>query len=274
MKSSIVAFFLTLSIYGLALNPSRTYKQRPDRYNIKYKEIVIKSNDGKADIKLWYFPSVNESDKLMIIAHNGEGNMANYLRRVDRFKRIGYSVVTFDYRGYGESSEFEINPDMYIYPQFTDDLISVMDYCKKNFQATFDLYGWGIGAGLAAGVGCNRTDIKRIIADTPFLSLGDLEQRFNQQKQWKEVPERGYDPMFEPITSIKQASGENLKGILLIIGSNDVLFNSKDMEKLRSQNRKLVWPIRVIENPSRMDNFKANKEKYFVTIAGFLDDTK
>ena len=59
-----------------------------------------------------------------------------------------------------------------------------------------------------------------------------------------------------------------------MIGNNDPLFRRNDMEKLRQLNKKLITPIEVIENPSRMDNFKANKEKYFAEISAFIDKTQ
>ncbi len=273
MKTSFTFLFLSICLMSFALNPSRTYKQRPDRYNIKYTEVKVKTEDTN-QLNLWYFPTLNTSTKLVIMAHNGEGNMADYLRRVDQFKRIGFNVVTFDYRGYGESSAFEIAGDMFIYSEFTKDLEAVIEYCKANYQKTFDIYGFGIGAGLALGVGYNRSEITRIIADTPFLSLEDLEEKFDQQRYWMEMPFDTFKENFEPINALKKPSDENLKGILLIIGSNDILFNRMDMEKLRQLNKKLISPIEVIENPSRMDNFKANKEKYFAEISFFIDETR
>lgn len=273
MKTAFSSLLLLLSLACFALNPSRTYKQRPDKYNIKYTEVKVKTEDG-ASINLWYFPTLNPSTKFVILAHSGNGNMADYMRRVDQFKRIGYNVVAFDYRGYGESSEFEIAGDMYIYAQFITDLEAVIEYSRNNYQKTFDIYGFGIGAGLALGVGYNREEITRIIADTPFLSLEDTEEKYDQQKHWMEMPFESFNENFEPINALNKKPGINLKGVLLLVGSNDPLFSSSDMEKLRQRNKKLVSPIEVIENPSRMDNFKANKEKYYSEISAFIDKTQ
>lgn len=273
MKTSLTLILLSICLVSFGLNPSRTYKHRPERFNIKYTEVKVKTKDGSL-LNMWYFPTLNPSKKLVIIAHDGDGNMADYMRRVDQFKRLGYNVVNFDYRGYGESSEFEIAGDMFIYSEFTTDLEAIIDYCKTNYQETFDIYGFGIGAGLALGVGYNRTEITRIIADTPFLSLDDLEKKFDQQNHWMEMPFESYKSSLEPVHAIGNAPGENLKGILLVVGSNDPLFERTDMEKLRQLNKRLISPIKVIENPSRMDNFKANKEKYFAEISAFLDKTQ
>ena len=273
MKTTLTLFFVSICLACLALNPSRTYKQRPDKFNIKYSEVKVNTKDG-SQLNLWYFPTLNPSKRLVIIAHNGNGNMADYLRRVDQFKRLGYNVVTFDYRGFGESSEFEIAGDMYIYTQFTTDLEAVIDYCKTNYQETFDVYGFGIGAGIALGVGYTRPELVRIIADTPFLSLDDMEGKYDQQKHWMEMPFENFNENFEPINALRKESGENLKGILLIIGSNDPLMRRNDMEKLRQLDKSLISPIEVVNNPSRMDNFKANKEKYFSEISAFIDKTQ
>ncbi|MEZ4851356.1 MAG: hypothetical protein R3B93_22625 [Bacteroidia bacterium] len=80
-------------------------------------------------------------------------------------------MIFFDYRGYGESSEFEIDNSMYIYPHFQDDFRAMIDYCRSKPISTFSVYGWGIGAGLALGISFNDPAVERIIADTPFLSM-------------------------------------------------------------------------------------------------------
>lgn len=192
MKNKIQAFslFLLLCMGAstlFALNPSRTYKQLPDKYNMKYEAHKVTTADG-AILNAWYFPANTKTTRLVLISHNGEGNMADYLRRVDQFTSIGYNVVTYDYRGFGESSEFEIDKNMYVYPHFQDDLKGMIDFCRKQFVQSFDMYGWGIGAGLSLGIGYNRKEIKKIIADTPFLSMEDLENRFDSWDEPMEVP--------------------------------------------------------------------------------------
>jgi pimeloyl-ACP methyl ester carboxylesterase len=261
-------FFLS-SQFLLALNPSRTYKQKPDKYNMKYKEVKVKTLDG-AMLNVWDFPANVSTTKLVLIAHNGEGNMADYLRRVDQFTSTGYNVVVFDYRGYGESSEFEIDNNMYIYPHFQADLKAMIDYCRKQHVATFDLYGWGMGAGLSLGLGWNRREIKRIIADTPFFSMEDLEERFSSWDEPMEVPFAGYDKKHEPFYSMGNPPIGDKK-VFFIIGSNDILYKVDDMKTLQAKQKKLVVKeIFVVENPDRKDNFKLDKAAYFKRISEFL----
>lgn len=255
---------------AFALNPSRTYKQLPDKFNMKYEAHDVKTKDGEAQLKAWYFPASAKTTNLVLICHNGEGNMADYLKRVDMLTSTGYNVVTFDYRGYGESSAFEIDNNMYIYPHFQNDVESMIDFCRKKYVSSFNIYGWGIGAGLGMGIGWHRKEIKAIVADTPFLSMEDLEERFEDWDTPMEVPFAGYEKRYEPINAVYQTPKEisaGSKKVKLIIGSNDILFKADDMKKIQAK-RKLVIDkeIYVVENPDRKDNFSINKNAYMKQV--------
>lgn len=256
----------------LALNPSREYKQLPDKFNMRYEEHSVTTVDG-ATLNAWYFPANVTTTRLVLISHNGEGNMADYLRKVDQFTSIGYNVVTYDYRGFGKSSDFAIDNNMYIYPHFQDDVKAMIDFCRKQFVQSFHMYGWGIGAGLSVGIGYSRSEVKKIIADTPFLSMEDLEKRFSKWDEPMEVPFAGYDKKHEPIYSLdlEPAVLKNVsKEILLIIGSNDILFKADDMKALQKKQPKIIKKIYLVENPDRLDNFLVDKSAYFKEIGTFL----
>lgn len=271
MKIIIALAFLLCASQAFALNPSRTYKQLPTKYNMKYTAHTVKTNDGKATLKAWYFTAKKKTNKLILISHNGEGNMADYLRRVDAFTSSGFNVVIYDYRGFGESSEFEIDKNMYVYPHFLNDIQSMFDFCRKNISKTFSVYGWGMGASLSIGVGYRRTEIDKIIADTPFLSLEDLEYRFSLAKLGMEAPFAGYDKRFEPIYAVSEIPGKNLEGVLLIVGSNDVLFSETDLEAIAEESKLKKTEIHVVENQDRKDNFSVDKKKYKEKIISFLN---
>jgi pimeloyl-ACP methyl ester carboxylesterase len=260
-----------------ALNPSREYKQLPEKFNMIYQAHSVPTADG-ANLQAWYFPAKVKTTKLILICHNGEGNMADYLQKIEAFGSLGYNIVTFDYRGFGKSSDFKIDNNYYIYPQFQDDVKAMIDFCRKQFVANFDIYGWGMGSGLALGIGWNRPEIKKIIADTPFLSMEDLEKRFSSWDTPMEVPLAGFDKKFEPIYALDLAPTvtKNVpKSILLIIGSNDILFKVSDMKALQAKQPKMVAKdIYTVPNPDRIDNFLVDKAAYSKVIDIFLRNPK
>lgn len=279
MKLKRTMFMLTLLLalgtkQALSLNPSREYKQLPEKYNMVYEEENVTTADG-ATLKAWYFPAAEvKTTQLILICHNGEGNMADYLIKVNQFRANGYNVVVFDYRGFGKSSDFAIDNNMYMYPQFQDDVKAMIVFCRQKYVQAFNIYGFGMGAGLSLGIGWNRNEIKKIIADTPFLSMEDLEKRFSSWDTPMEVPFAGYDKKFEPIYSLDAAPvvlKNGYKQVLLIIGSNDILFKVDDMKTLQKKQPKLVAKdIFVVTNPKRIDNFLVNKDTYFKVVSDFL----
>ncbi len=253
-----------------ALNPSYTYKQKPGTFKMNYEQVWVQTEDG-ASLVVWKFPARElKTNSVVLISHNGEGNMADYLRRIDQLG-AKHNVVIYDYRGFGESSEFAIDNNMYIYPQFQKDMEAMIDYCRKEYGNNIILYGWGIGAGLSLGVGWHRPEVKKIIADTPFLSMEDLESRFSNWDEPMEIPFAGYEKRYEPIYALDSPSGDD-KRLLLIIGSNDILFSSTDMKTLQKKAQKNIEKaIYVVENPDRKDNFKLDKVAYMTRIKTFID---
>jgi pimeloyl-ACP methyl ester carboxylesterase len=255
-----------------ALNPSREYKQLPDKWNLTYQSYSVPTADG-AQLQAWYFPANVKTTQLILICHNGEGNMADYLRKVDYFGSIGYNVVTFDYRGFGKSSDFAIDKNHYIYPQFQTDVAAMLDFCRKQFAVPLDMYGWGIGAGMALGTGWHAPEVRKIIADTPFLSMEDLEKRFSAWDTPMEVPLAIYPKKFEPIYALDTPPSvrKSLKSVLLIIGSNDILFKAADMKTLQAKQPKIIEKeIYVVPNPDRNDNFLLDKATFVKTVEAFL----
>jgi len=265
LSISVVFFLLATASTAFALNPSRTYKQLPDKYNMKYEAHTVTTSDG-AKLHAWSIKSKTKSSKYILISHNGEGNMGDYLRRVDQFTSIGYNVVTFDYRGYGKSSSFKIDRKMQIYPHFQDDFKAMVDFTRK-LSPTFDAYGWGIGGGLALGVGWNRREIRKIIADTPFLSMEDLESRFAPSgKNPSKVTAAGYKKANEPVHALAKPPA-GTKSVKILVGSKDAKYKKADMQKIASKKSKNA-SVSVIKGGDGKDNSKSSS--YFTTIKTFL----
>jgi pimeloyl-ACP methyl ester carboxylesterase len=248
-----------------ALNPSRTYKQLPTKYNMEYTEHSVSTADG-ATLNTWAFPAKGKTEDVVLILHNGEGNMADYLRRIDQF-RSEYNVVVFDYRGYGESSEFEIDKSLAVHSEFVGDANAMIEWSAKQHGGDVHLYGWGMGAGLALGTGWQSASVRKIIADTPFFSMEDLEERFAKSGVRTKVPARKDSAL--NVWSVLGTKSASPIDVLLIVGDSDPLYTVKDMQSLqaRAQSKHKVY---VVENPDRKDNFRVDKAAYMKAINTFL----
>jgi uncharacterized protein len=256
---------LICSAPSFSLNPVKEYKVTPDKFGMKYKEEKIKTSDD-AILNAWFFENTKKTTNWMVISGSGDGNMADNLELANSFLSAGYNVVTYDYRGYGASSDFKIDADLYIYPQFITDLNAVLDHLRKSRAITkFDLYGVNIGAGLAIGVGANRAETKKIIADAPWTGLENMKKKLKEKLNKEVNMPFGYDKTYEPMYAFDKPKAQ-VKGLMIIISPQDPLLGPNDMKLIKN-----VTKTYLVKNATSNDqNFSIDKNAYFEEVSKFL----
>ncbi len=264
-------FCSALAVCSFALNPVREYSVTPDEYGIEYEEMKIATEDG-VNLNAWWFKPQNVTGKkAIIIADDGDGNMADNIELITKFTSLGYHVLAFDYRGYGKSDDFKINPKMICYPQFEKDVKAVMDYVKKSHASmSSNLYGKGMGASLLLAAAANRTDVRKVIADTPFLKLETYKAAVKSKKGEDLIVPIGYNKFFmEPFFALTE-KGSHLYGILLISGENDDIITPDNMKEL-VKLRKEITQYKMIKGVGAADTYNNDKDAYFEILKTFLE---
>ena len=269
-KSIILFAALMLAAYvenTLALNPSRTYKVKPEKYGMQYKEEKIKTKDDMI-LNAWFFETSKKTTNWLVISASGDGNMADNIELCGQFLSAGLNVVMYDYRGYGESSDFTVDPDIFIYPQFIIDLNTVLDYLRRSRAITkFDLYGIGIGGGLSLGVGANRPETKKIIADGPWTGLEIMKKKYKEKKGKDVIIPFGFDKNFEPIYAMDKPRN-TIRGVMVIVSPQDELITPSDTRMIKSVTETFI----VKNSPSNAENFSIDKNAYFDKVSKFLNN--
>lgn len=272
-KLILVIAVLLIGKFASALNPSKEYKTMPSEYGIAFEEKTIETSD-KVRLKAWFFKPTGESRKLMVISDDGDGNMADNLEIVAQFLSMGYHVLTYDYRGYGQSDDFPVNKDFFIYSQFSQDILAIIDYTRKrHVTLELNLYGVGIGAALSVGAAANKPEVRRVIADAPYNTLETIKKKI-VEKTGKEVKmPLVYDKYYmEPLYAMGER-GKHLYGLLYIVGEIDPIIGPEDIKPLVKANsgKSYVYKVPGVENSQ---NFSSNKNDYFDQIKKFIDKTK
>ncbi|SMD31898.1 Serine aminopeptidase, S33 [Reichenbachiella faecimaris] len=268
MRLIVLLTIITFSTVLMALSPKRTYNHTPHDFHMTYEKLTIPSSGG-AQLNAWYFPS-DLGDQLMIISHDGVGNMGDYLERVKILVHYGFSVVIYDYRGFGQSSDFKINKFQYVYKEFYDDFDAVYNYCENRFHHELIAYGWGIGAGISVSRGYQKEDIAGIIADEPFVDFTALKAQFGKINAVMTLPDGIENNDFNALTVVQKTPGKNLRGILYLHGSKNFLYSSEDMDKLMNATSLDFKELYQFDVASRMDNFTINESDYAKQIYGFV----
>jgi len=109
--------------------------------------------------------SPEASDKAILFCHGNDGNISYRSRKINALNSFGYTVIIFDYSGYGKStgipSEKQCYHDASI---FTNILLKT--YNKNKII----LYGESIGAPIASYIS-RRYGIQTLILESPLPSI-------------------------------------------------------------------------------------------------------
>lgn len=265
--SLLLLLFFIFHFNAQALSPKKEYKETPHDLRMTFEEYSIATADG-ATLKAWYFPSTL-GDQLMIISHDGVGNMGSYLKRVKALIKYGFSVLIYDYRGYGESSDFAINNLDYVYKEFYNDFDAVYEFSEAKFHHELIAYGWGIGAGISLSRGFTKDNIAGIVADEPFFDFSQMKNQFKNIQGLMQIPTGLEDSNYDTKVALTQEPGKKLRGLLFLHGNKNFLFNRKDIEQLISITNHDYKEIHAFDRSNRMDNFGPNASEYCRAIYAF-----
>jgi uncharacterized protein len=270
MKKMVLVFAaLLLHQVFFGLNPQRTYDYTPEDFGMKYQEVKIQTED---DLKLngWLLEPLTKTKRCIVFCHGGEVNMQEYIEKASNFVSLGYWVLMFDYRGYGTSDDFKISPKFYIYSQFAIDVTAALDWVKK-YKAVFsiDMYGTGIGAGLAVSIGANRKEVKYVIGDGTYASLETVQKNWQTVNGSKILMPFGYDKVYMEPKFALESEGEQLEGVLLIQSTNDKITTAANAEELAKLKKKITT-LYLVESTDNKANFETDKDTYFKKIKEFL----
>lgn len=271
MKSNKILLVLFLSIVSTSiafgLNPAKKYKTIPT--NLKFEERIIQTDDG-ISINSWYFPATRISSKLLIVSHDGVGNMGDNITRIKSYIALGFNVLCYDYRGFGSSSDFKIDNEIYLYSEFYRDFEAVYDYATKKLSKKIYLYGWGIGATISISMGYTKSHTYCIVADGAISRFEDLPSRFVQIGSRMSIGNEVTNRYKDPYTIVSESPSSNFRGILFIIGSKNYLFTESDANLLNNQVKNGNGEVFVMQNSRYTDCFKDSPAEYTRKVSQFL----
>lgn len=147
MRYFLFLIIFNISFVGYALKPDRSYLAHPDSLGLNVKIHQIKSTDN-AMLHSWVLHPMGELNlnTSIILAYGDAGNMSYWLNHGAILSQLGYTVVLFDYRGFGKSSDFNMNLDQLYYDEFSEDLNSVYNWVKNNIDNE-KVGVWGLSMG-------------------------------------------------------------------------------------------------------------------------------
>jgi uncharacterized protein len=145
-------------------------------WKMPYREIGIPIASGH--LKGWWIPvdprRVKDSTapKVLLFLGGAAGNKSHYLDRVEGLRQLGFSLLLFDYRGYGDSpGAFPSEAQLYQDSQAAWDYL--IQQQKVPPQQIF-LYGESLGGAIALDLAVKHPQAAGLIVQSSFTSMTDI----------------------------------------------------------------------------------------------------
>lgn len=143
----------------------RTPSSEP--FNWKYEEIYLEVDDERTCA--WYIP-LEGADKTVLFSHGNAGNLAGRLESIQLLRSMGFSVLAYDYGGYGLSTGRPSERRIY------EDVDAAWKYLTEDRgidPATIILFGRSLG-GAATAYLASRVKPGAVVLESTFTSLPDV----------------------------------------------------------------------------------------------------
>lgn len=304
-RAGILVCFLNAGISTpvWALNPSAEYLALPSHYGIVFEEANFTACDG-VSIRGWFFPAQDASNtadqyvgrlipmplelrpattdyvelsgerRPTIVVCNGDAaNMTYLIFYAYHFCTNGFNVLTFDWRGFGESGEWPIEHDQLCYAEFLLDYDAAIDYASSRPETDperIGVFGFSTGAYLSFAMAAKRSDVSVFVGRGLITSFDDVLVILNEQ-----VPDRShYAPSDYPQELLPiYAAEEMTAAALLIVGENDTRtpeWMSRSVNERLSGQREL-WIVPGAAHGGANAPEYINYPEFFVRVCAFFE---
>jgi fermentation-respiration switch protein FrsA (DUF1100 family) len=152
--------------------PERGYDGTPVSVGLPYEDVRLETKDRVA-LAAWWVPAQTPRGAV-VIAHGNGGNMSHRLDKIRLFHDLGYSVMAFDYRGYGASEGKPTEEGTYA------DMTAAVDHAvaaRGADTARLVLYGESLGGAVAVGEAVRRPPAA-LVVDSSFTSVPAMAQKY------------------------------------------------------------------------------------------------
>lgn len=166
MKKNLVVLLALLPFLSHGIKPVRKYYLRPDSLNLAYREKQLPTPDG-ATLFSWVLPTPasHPLKTTLVLAYGDSGNMSSTLYLAKGLLEAGFDLLLFDYRGFGQSSDFAVDTTRFYYAEFAVDLLTATNAARREFPANrLGIWSFSMGT-IVATLAAQKTAFAFIVAD-------------------------------------------------------------------------------------------------------------
>ncbi|WP_223650128.1 alpha/beta hydrolase [Hymenobacter psoromatis] len=141
LRLALLGLLLFQVFAASALRPVAAWWARPDTLGLRYQQLKITTADHVKLVAWLIEPAAQAPDQYttVVVAGGDAYNMSGSIYTAWALAEAGYRTLLFDYRGFGHSQAFAIDPQRLYYEEFTLDLRAALAEARR--QAPRDRVG-------------------------------------------------------------------------------------------------------------------------------------
>ncbi|MDR2118305.1 MAG: alpha/beta hydrolase [Tannerellaceae bacterium] len=243
-----------------AINPVKDYKFHLPAYIENIDSSFIRTDDGAAVFLYTVYSDDMNIGTSIIMAYGDSGNLSYCLPYAVRLNQMGYSVILFDYRGFGNSSAWENNENMLFYSEYAVDLNHVIDYTKRKYpENKIGIMAFSMGT-IISTLSTQNDSVDFFIFENYVTCLKETLKRINKRSAGKMVLPHNFDL-------------EKYSNLVRNINIPLLVFNAKDDRVIKEKDLHILSKkkcVTVNYNGNHGCGYATLGENYFDTIREFL----
>jgi uncharacterized protein len=251
--------------------PTPTIEDTPANYGLTYKETWLSIGD-KSDrhtpsdrIYSWWIPAQSKNAPTILYCHGNGHNVGEVSELASRFHKLGLSVFTFDYRGFGKS-EGAFPSETAVYTD-AERAWNYLIQDRKIPPNHIVIYGHSLGGAIAINLATQHPNAGGLIVQSSFTTALEMAKR----NWWTAIfpVDMLLNQRFESLRKVSQLR----MPVLYLHGTADALIpfemSQRLFEKTRSPKQLKLFP-----NAGHNDLPQVSGAAYAQTVQNFVTELR
>jgi fermentation-respiration switch protein FrsA (DUF1100 family) len=154
----------------------------PAARGMAYADVSFRTQDGLT-LRGWWIPGTRHQTIVMV--HGLSNNRREPLDKAGYLHDAGYNLLVFDLRGHGRSNGSGTTMGY----RETQDARAAVAEARSLDGGPIALFGYSLGGSIAVEAGAVDTDVKAVVEDSGFSSVGDVfAARFSEVTRLPDLP--------------------------------------------------------------------------------------
>jgi len=194
-----------------------------------------------------------------------------------RLVKNGYSVLTFDMRGHGESDGDTVSAGSFE----KNDLRSAVDYAKQRGYERIGVLGYSMGAVTALLEAAENSDIDAVVSDSAFADLNDIMQ--TKFCEYTRAPAIFLQPLlflikaiykidFYAITPVKEVNQICPRPVFFIHGEKDELVPATHAARLMQACDNPSDQVWIAPGSPHVHAYKDHPDEYIQKVTAYFNE--